>query len=52
MAAILSNMSIAIISYINNYNLKVAVRMLDISQLIELSNLSNSETLNIALASA
>ena len=47
MAAILSNVSIVIVEGRNNCNLKIAVHMSEWSQMIELDNLSNSETPNL-----
>ena len=41
MAAILNNISIAIVNIRNNCNLKIAVQMSELSQLTELNNLSN-----------
>ena len=48
MAAILSDISIVIVNGQNNCNLKFAVHMSEWSQMIELDNLSNSETGNLA----
>ena len=48
MAAILSNISIVIVKGQNNCNLKIVVQMSEWSQMIELDNLSNSETPNLA----
>ena len=48
MAAILSNISIVIIKGQDNCNLKNVVHMSELSHMIELSNLSNSETPNLA----
>ena len=47
MAAILSNISIVIVKRQDNCNLKIVVHMLELSQMIELNNLSNSETPNL-----
>ena len=47
MAAILSNISIVIVEGENNCNLKIAVHVSEWSQMIELDNLSNSETPNL-----
>ena len=48
MAAILSNISIVIVKGQDNCNLKIVVHMSELSQMIELDNLSNSETPNLA----
>ena len=48
MAAILSNTCIVIVKGQDNCNLKIVVQMSEWSQMIELDNLSNSETLNLA----
>ena len=48
MAAILSNISIEIVKGQNSCNLKTVVQMSEWSQMIELDNLINSETPNLA----
>ena len=48
MVAILINISIVIIKGQDNCNLKIAVHMSELSQMIELDNVSNSETPNLA----
>ena len=49
MAAILGRVSIVIVKGQNTCNLKFVVHMSEWSQMIELDNLSNSETPNLAI---